>query len=300
MDLKCINKTNVFADWLDVTCSPDDSFVDSVIYALDSFGAYIRDLNDSGQISYTLGKGSIRIYQTKRFHKVGISGAALEAIRELNKLDYFLSCISENPHSITRLDASLDTDQDGANVYEHFEKRFSNPSKFPRLSRKVVTPSYISSRRTSDGRVTGTVNIGGYKNTKVSARIYDKQAESLSRGVDIPPRTRYELTVRKDMNPSLRDVSDPTAIFWHYMGNTVLKRPSDAPVWSSGWGGAWNMVIEKPLVYQVVKTKIENNPELLRIFELASMMSANGRLEALNMIKRKHVDIDVKKLKHTA
>jgi hypothetical protein len=300
MDLKCTSKTNVFADWLDVTCSPEQSFIESVQYALDSFGGYMNDINKVGQISYSLGKGSVRLFETKRFHKVGISGAALLRIRELGKLDYFLSCIAEVPHSITRLDASMDTDQDGANVYAHFEKLYRNPDNYPKLSRKSVTPSYIGSRRLSDGRLTGTVNIGGYKNTKVSARIYDKQAESLSRGVELPPTTRYELTVRKDMNPSLRDVSDPTAIFWHYMGNTVLKRPPDTPTWESGWGGAWNMVFEKPLVYQVVKAKIENNPELLRIFELAESMSGNGRLEALNMIKRKHVDTDTKKLKASA
>jgi hypothetical protein len=194
----------------------------------------------------------------------------------------------------------MDTDQDGANVYAHFEKLYRNIDNYPKLTRKSVAPSYLSSRRLSDGRLTGTVNIGGYRGTKVSARIYDKQAEALSRGITLPSTTRYELTVRKDMNPSLRDVSDPTAIFWHYMGNTVLKRPPDTPTWTSGWGGAWNMVFEKPLVYQVVKSKIQSNPELLRIFELAQSMSVDGREIAFNMIKREHVDTDDKKIKTSA
>lgn len=300
MDLKCTQTTNVFADWLDVTCSPENSFIDSVQFALDSLGGNIEDLNQAGLLTYRLGKGTVRLYQTKRFHKIGISGSCLSHIRELGKLDYLLSVISEVPYAITRLDASLDTDQDGANVFSHFSNRFKAETSYPRLTRKRVIPTYISSRRSVDGKLTGTINIGGYKNTKVSARIYDKQAEALSRGIELPPRTRYELTVRKDMNPSLRDVSDPTRIFWHYMGKSVLKRPTGIPEWTSNWGGAWNMSFEKPLVYQVVKAKIESNPELLRIFELAETMSGQGRLDALNLIKREHVDVSVNKLKISA
>jgi hypothetical protein len=313
MDLKCTNKTNVFADWLSVTCSPEISFVtgipdddgiggsDPLAFVLDSFGGSIHDFSRPGCLVYFVGKGTVKIQESKNFHSASFSGAALQAIRELGKLDYLLSSIAAVPHSITRLDAALDTSQDGADVFAHYQNLYSRADRYPKLTRKAVMPSYISSRRASDGRVTGTINIGGIKNTKVSARIYDKQAEVLSKqALHIPSTTRYELTVRRDMNPSLRDVSDPTSIFWHYMGNTVLKRPSTAPVWTSGWGGAWNMVVEKPLVYQVVKAKIENNPELLRIFELAAMMSGNGRLEALNMIKRKHVDIDTKKQKKSA
>jgi hypothetical protein len=49
------------------------------------------------------------------------------------------------------------------------------------------------------------------------------------------------------------------------------------------------MTVEKPLVYQVVKSKIESNPELLRIFELADSMGDDGRTLALNMIRNLHV-----------
>jgi hypothetical protein len=291
MDLKCINKTNVFADWLDVTCSPDDSFLDSVQYAIDSFGAVISTAEYDGRIVYKLGDGYATLIKSTRFHKVSVSGTGLHRIRELGKLDYFLTCISEVPHSITRLDASLDTDQDGADVFAYFSRRFHSPSQNPKLSRKAVTPSYISSLRDSDGRRTGTVNIGGYKNTKVSARIYDKQHEALQkRNQQIPPTTRYELTVRKDMKPSLRDVSDPTAIFWHYMGKTVLKTPEGVPEWSPNWGGSWTMEIEKPLLYQVLKSKAENNPEFIRFFELADSMSPDGRTIALNMLKHNYLE----------
>ena len=50
------------------------------------------------------------------------------------------------------------------------------------------------------------------------------------------------------------------------------------------------MQVEKPLVYQVLKSKIESNPELQRIFELADSMSGDGREIALNMIKRVHLE----------
>lgn len=309
MNLKCINKTAVFADWLSVTCSPELSFItgspdsgsDPLAYVLDSFGGTIHDFSRPGNLIYFVGKGTVKMQESKRFHSVSFSGAALSRIRELGKLDYLLSSLAAVPHSITRLDAALDTSQDGADVFSHYQDLYSRADRYPKLSRKTVMPSYISSRRASDGRSTGTINIGGIKNTKVSARIYDKQAEVLSKqSIHIPPTTRYELTVRKDMNPSLRDVSDPTAIFWHYMGNTVLKSPTNTPKWSKGWGGAWNMVCEKPLVYQVVKAKIQSNPELLRIFELASTMSVDGREIAFNMIKREHVDQDIQKPKVSA
>lgn len=306
MDLNSEVSSGVFADWLDVTCSPKpgESFLDDVQYALDSLGAYVnkfeKEDKDRSKLTYHLGSGTILLIRSKRFHKVGCSGAALSEIRYRCKLDYFLSCIGSVPHSITRLDVALDFNVDGADIFSAYEKRYSKPSRYPKLTRKTVTPTYISSLRPSDGRRTGTVNVGGYKNTKVSARIYDKQHQMLEKfGEEIPPTTRFELTVRKDMSPSLRDVSEPTAIFWHYMGRSVLKAPKGIPSWEAGWGGEWSMVVEKPLVYEVVKAKIESNPELLRIFELADSMSGDGREIALNMIRRQHIERTQLKLSGT-
>jgi len=293
MNLSSHQTTSVFADWLDVTCSPERSFLSDVQYALDSFGASISDaspldnLNARAKLLYQLGSGTVSLQRNKYFHKIGLSGAALRHIRSLGKLDFLLGSIGSVPHSITRLDCAVDVAMDGALTFAHYEKLFSKPERYPKLTRKTVKPSYFSSIRESDGKRTGTVNIGAYRNTKVSARIYDKQAEALDkRGEELPPTTRFELTVRKDMKPSLRDVSEPTAIFWHYMGRTLLKTPEGVPEWIPGWGGEWTMVVEKPLVYQVVKSKIETNPELIRIFELADSMSPDGRDIAINMIKR--------------
>jgi hypothetical protein len=92
------------------------------------------------------------------------------------------------------------------------------------------------------------------------------------------------------MKPSLRDVSDPTAIFWHYMGKTVLQTPEGVPKWSANWGGSWSMKVEKPLLYQVLKSKAENNPEFMRFFELADSMSPDGRTIALNMLKHNYLE----------
>jgi len=75
------------------------------------------------------------------------------------------------------------------------------------------------------------------------------------------------------------------------MGKSVLEAPSDVPEWVQGWGGSWDMQVEKPLLYQVIKTKIENNPELLRIFELAESMSPDGRRIAMRMINDVHGEI---------
>ncbi len=289
MNLTQVTSTEVFADWLTVTCSADNSFVDSVQYAIDSMGGSIASLDKSQ--TYTLGNGTIRIQCTPHFHSVSISGRSLFRVRELRKLDYLLSCFSEVPHSITRLDVALDTDQDGADVISHYRKRFRKSENHPRLSRKAVEPTYLLKRRPIDDRLTGTLYIGHTKGTKVSARIYDKQLELIEKqGIDVPPRTRYELTIRKDMNPSLRDVIQPTAIFWHYMGKTLIKCPPEVPKWEPGWGGSWTMQVEKPLVFQVLKSKIESNPELQRIFELADSMSGDGREIALNMIKRVHLE----------
>lgn len=289
MNLTDITKTEVFADWLSVTCSPESSFMDSVQYALDSMGGAIISIDKA--YTYSLGNGTVRLQRTPHFHSVSISGGSLSRIRELRKLEYLLSCISEVPHSITRLDVAIDTAQDGADVIDYYHKRFSKSSRYPKLSRKTVEPSYMLNRRASDDRMTGTVYIGHTRGTKVSARIYDKQAELLQKtGAQVPLTTRYELTVRKDMQPSLRDVFQPSAIFWHYMGKTLIKAPYDVPTWEHGWGGSWNMQVEKPLVYQVLKSKIQDNPELQRIFELADSMSPDGRDIAINMIRRSHLE----------
>lgn len=84
------------------------------------------------------------------------------------------------------------------------------------------------------GDESGTVYLGA-KQAKVKARVYDKRLERLEKHLADPgPWTRYELVGSSDLGISLRDAGDPAPFFWHYMGHTVLERPSDVPAWTPG------------------------------------------------------------------
>jgi hypothetical protein len=88
-------------------------------------------------------------------------------------------------------------------------------------------------------------------------------------GVEIPATTRYELTFKKDVGPTLRDAAEPERIFWNYASPVLLKRPAGVPKWSSGWDIGWHYQKPEIALAGLLKSRIESSAELRAILTLA-------------------------------
>lgn len=268
----------VFCDWLDVTTPPDREYALRSALGPIICGSGGSKLKDD---LYELGNGKIKIGFMRGIFRVSISGACIRVLCIQGLWETLLAELGDGPHRVTRLDAAVDLDLDGADALEALEAAY--PRGEVRLSQRPLKVSQMLSTR-PDGRKTGTWYVGHRSAAEITCRVYDKAKQVLdTRGEVIPSRTRAELTVRKGC--TLRDAFQPDRVFWHYMAPAILKRPSDVPEWSSGWAEGWKMERAELLPAQRLKGLIERSPDLAAIIELADAVGPMGRSMALRLIE---------------
>lgn len=222
----------VFCDWLDTTFSPSED-LSWVSEFVSSAGGVLKDPG-----KYVFLQGGVIKHQTgKRWQRLSISGSALSVFRSFGLFDELLLRISAHSYKITRLDAAYDLCIDAAPIV----LRLWDGYKGARLKLNAwnLIPVDVQLGTRFDGAITGTFYAGNYRVHKITARVYDKQHElRCKRRFETGPRIRYEITVKTD-GPTLRDVSDPSALFWHYASPSLLKAPKDVPSWSPGNPYLW-------------------------------------------------------------
>lgn len=174
-------------------------------------------------------------FKAARFGQVvglGASGQFLAALRGAGMLGEMLHALGSEPHKVTVLDATIDYALDAPPIVQAMYTR-ATTAPGVQLSRKRVKLTDVSKMfsQREDGRESGTVYIGSRQaNTRL--KVYDKQHERFYHGHDTAPGVRYELTLKAG-TLTLRDVYEPTAVFWHYMSD-ILPVPSDTPAWAAG------------------------------------------------------------------
>lgn len=267
-------RTEPFCDWLDVTCSPDDSFLERVRLFFDSLMCPVAYADEQRTV-IEVGAGKLVLDEKPRFHRSSASGEVLSFLRVSGVFEQYLSLLSEVPHTVTRLDAAVDAATDGPDVLRRLERRF--PDDRVCLTRKALRVTRLYSARPSDGRQTGTWYVGHRSSGKVTARVYDKQAQMMeTKGIDTPPKTRYEMTFRKEMGCTLRDAAMPASLFYQYASPTLIDRPPGVPDWESGHDCEWSSVPSDLLPYEVFLRRLETSPELARLAELAGQFGEVG------------------------
>lgn len=255
----------VICDWLDVTYAPDNTPERVVLDVLQMAGAECLNSDDNGA-AWRVGDGIFKLQRKSTFHRYSASGAVLEHLRMQGFYMDYLSALSESPHAITRLDAAHDVLTDAAPIIAKLRKRYPHECN---LSRKALRTKSILEAR-ADGKESGTWYVGHKSKGRITARVYDKQLQMLNvHGVKIPATTRYELTFKKDVGPTLRDAAEPERLFWHYASPVLLKRPTGVPEWSSGWGIGWHYQKPDIALAGVLKSRIESSSELRAILALA-------------------------------
>lgn len=280
MTLPIDGMTPVFCDWLDVTTPPDrehDLFASLGPIICGAGGSKLAD------DLYDLGGGKIKIGIMRRVFRVSVSGACVRVLEIQGLWETFLAELADGPHRVTRLDAAVDIDVDGADSIELLQAAY--PRGYVALSQRRIQVTELLSTR-SDERKTGTWYAGHRSGAEVTCRVYDKAAQLFATKQQlVSPRTRVELTVRKGC--TLRDAFQPERVFWHYIAPAIFKRPSDVPEWSSGWAEGWTMEKVDLLPAQRLKRLIERSPDLAAIIELADAVGPMGRSMALRLIEQR-------------
>ena len=143
----------------------------------------------------------------------------------------------------------------------------------------------------SDGQLTGTWYVGHRSRARVTARVYDKQAEALDvRGQLIEPTTRYELTFKRDIGCTLRDAHMPSSLFYEYASPTLLDRPDGIPDWKSH-GEGWDAEpAVHPLTFERFRKRVEESPEIEALADMAEELGP-GATQLLIGILEKRMNI---------
>lgn len=278
-------------DFLNVSVPESDSFSvrRSLLDAIGSLGStsVTEDL-------HRLGGGTIKITEGRGFSVFGVSGMVLEYLRLCGELSRLLHIFGSAPHRVTRLDVAHDVPVFAPPVLQRILRKARSGSLS--LTRKSLRPSSVrfidNHNHYEAGFRTGTVYLGT-RSAKAYARVYDKRNERLDRGFPDPGNMlRYELTVTGKLSPTLRDVVEPSPMFWNFMSE-VLPPPANAPEWS---GNADGFAIDAPvplLPSEIMRRKLEGSADVVQLLELAHRLGPHGLDLLVNMLKRQSKLISV-------
>jgi len=233
--------------------------------------------------------GTFKTEAKRGFQFYSASGDFLAGLRGHGMFENYLSAFA-GPHNVSQMHIAHDVY--GTDTPALLGKLVKRTRKEPgvRLTRKKLnarTQVKTLFSASADGRDTGTVYLGNRK-AEVWAKVYDKQNERLQNAnQEIPPCTRYELSVSGKAGASLRDAHSPEAIFWNFMSD-VLPAPSDAPEWFKGGQGFSLPPKVALLPAEALKRLIESSPHYDQIFALADRMGPHGYDYLLRLINARH------------
>jgi hypothetical protein len=274
-------RSEPFCDYLSLTTPPD--VLPMVLESVDDF-FHSFNVNREGDSCYRSASRGTFLWGTR--HNVAwlsVSGGFLADLRAIGMLNNFLSSLISHPdagympHRVTRLDLTVD---ELSYPPDKLDRAYSlGVSGAISLTRKAVTPKSIKKIYSpilydDSGRDTGTVYFGHRATSKVRLTCYDKTQERYSKGVVIPPTTRYELGVTGDMSISLKDASNPAPCFYNFMPSNLLTRPFVVDWQAHGEG----YVLERRECLPSVKLKarMQQSSELKAQLKAASMVGAHG------------------------
>lgn len=281
---------DVFCDDMRVTI-PKASWEDvrgQVVPLLDEMGVQVESHSAADKTVWRLDGGTLMAQRFGVVWSLSSSGQMLLGLRMLKLLPRFLAAIGSSPHRVTGMHATLD-------------RKVSTPPEIERLLGMVTGSGLRMSRKQValtavdlhlqpqlDGSQTGSIYLGS-KKAEVRSIVYDKRAERISKGLpDLGhDLTRYELRLR-GVGATLRDVAEPTSIFWHYMAPDVLPRPDGVADWESR---ALDMQLDWPapqLPFERLVSRVYRSDDLAAILKLAEACGPYG-FSTLVQLLRSHM-----------
>lgn len=272
-----INYLTPFSDWLSISypisCSPHSELI-SFLNQYVLFG--YTDLG-KGKESYKGLDGGVCFITSKNgYCNISISGSVIQKCRDAGAFRDFISILSLAPHNITRLDAAYDVPVSGHKVIKRIQATY--PDCAVELANRRRRLQYVLDQD-SDGNFTGTAYFQNstYKGT-VKLRVYDKTHQMFQVfGETIPTTTRYELSVAR--GASLRDFSDPTSVFWHFLPHGLLEKPSGIADWSAAERINYDDYADSLVTdYEKLRFLIQSSPALLDLVKKANTVNGGSTL----------------------
>lgn len=278
---------SVFCDSLRVSVPSDDAkaVMADVAPCLDMIGAHV-----DYQGSYRVGTGLFSCRSTRGVSVFVASGQILAELRARELLGQYLMAFSSVPHTVTRIDATVDLPLYAPDVVRKVYRQ--GHRELVQLSRKVVSRKHVQQQfgpvcyEPPSARVTGSVYFGGPQ-AEVRGVVYDKRQEMLQKqGVDIgEDRVRFECRVKSGMKPSLKDAYNPAPLFFHFMAPSLVDPSPSVPPWVPA-GSSFHIDRPEVLPYQRMKSIVESSHDLRRIVELAESMGEPGVTLAMGLLRR--------------
>jgi hypothetical protein len=215
--------------------------------------------------------GTIKARRRAKVLIVSASGGVLRDMRDKGVFGEYLAILASYPHRVTMLHATADyaVDSPPQVISEVKAAAFAGDIS---LTRKRVQPGNCKAftGQDSDGLETGTIYLGQRANADVWAKVYDKRYQQQSLGFADPgPIVRVEVAVQSDVGATLRDAYEPTAIYFHFAGRSLVSTPPDAPEWIAHGEG---FTLPKSAALEAsekVSRLVESSYDLGRLIELA-------------------------------
>jgi len=288
----------VFCDWLDVTFPSDSPLWGELSDFLLGESCSAKEVKD-GTIDFRHPLASWGSFQLLRsaqgWSRVSASGGSCAALRTSGSWADYLGLIGSYPHTVTRVDATLQVYVEAAPIIQRLVDQYP-PTSLVHLTRKGVKPDYyLRPALYPGGGLTGTFYAGSLRtgSSKASARVYDKRNEQLDRrGVDIGPCTQFEVTGRKGYGVTLRDAYSPAPLFWHLASPCFLNRPEGVADWVPFAEDLWSPGRVDRDPYHRLVSRVSESFDLGALSALADQCGDDGRLQLLRLI-RNRLGLDV-------
>jgi len=281
------SRSNVFTDWLDVTCHPEDSFLP----LLESFLAYHFFpvmFAENGRTAYKVGDGVLVLEAKRLFHRASCSGSCIRKLTDDNLFRDYVNVLGTVGHNVTRLDAAVDLYTDAPPFLRNLESTY--PDDYFSFGRKALRVTRLYSARQSDRALTGTWYAGHRSSARVTARVYDKQAEAMEKRFEVlPPTTRIELTFRKDYNCSLYDVLMPESLFYTHASPKLLDAPEGVNMvtWEPRGLVPWvSSPVDYTLTLDRFDYRVSSSPEMQKLADLAAQFGDAGKAAVMRHFER--------------
>lgn len=305
MNIGGVTPNGVFADYLAVTMSPQESVTDTLRTLLQDWAWSLTEIAP-GKEQLTYPSSSVKhplILIAPNFHKkvdrISFSGAALEILRATTLYSGILQELTTVPVNVTRLDVALDVPLGTGEAVKRRLRAVARKGRQGKiaLGREALEPqsiNEITSLRPWDDEITGSVMLGKRKN-RYSGVVYDKRLQLFTvhgivewhgRDGSIGPGNellRYEM---RTSEASLADAWDGDSLFFHMASPDLLACPSGVPPWEKRDLPPLNL--QPPIErtdFEKMEAILDYSRDLDRFFELlgdnpALIPMAQRRLEA--------------------
>lgn len=284
-----------FPDWLSISYPASVSPLNEVLDIFGQVDDYITTPKGKDKTLYRFPRGTILVTHTDTFHNFSISGGVLESVRNTILNSELITMLRSRPYNITRLDVAVDIPTPGYLTLSTLRNNHPEGTcSIAGFSRRITYVTGIDPFNPT--RETGTAyfqskSYRGY----VKLRVYDKVNELYASNPEPALRsylskkslTRYEFSVCK--GASLDDFARPDNVFWHYMPESILKRPESVSVspWSPSERTAYDSSENLPVTdYERLRAILEQSVSLRLLVQNASRV--NGGVSLLHRIIDAH------------